>query len=903
MFLLLLVMLSLLFHGVFLPGHTLFSNDGPLARLMSHSHSLPARFTGAWQDLNSVGYRVPAAMPDISYGLLLLLKPVVFSKFYVIVSLTILGLGAWCFFRQSGLSPPACILGGLAAVLNSSFFSDACWGVASHAIAVGMIFLALAALVDTASPRRWLRVILAGLAVGLAVTEGADIGAIFSVYVAAFVLYGAATAAGPRVKNLAAGAGWTALIAVCAALVSAQAVSDLVATDVIDVTTPLAANSRTQVERSDWATQWSLPKRETLSLVVPGIFGYKLDPPDGANYWGNIGRDAAWLRYDANGRTGPRPAGFARFTGTGFYAGVSALLIALWAALQALRRKDSVFSLAERKLLWFWLAVGVTALLVAYGRYAPFYHIVYLLPFADLIRNPVKFLDVLNFAIVVLFTFGVDGLWRRYLRPVGVRVPSPTASLSPWLARATKFERNWALGCGLTLAGSVIAWIFYAGQRGDLEDYIHSVQFPERLAPLMAAFSIQQVGWFVLFFSLAAGLMLLIFSGRFTGARARWGALLLGLVVVSDLGRADLPWIVFWDYQAKYASNPVVDSFRAKPWEHRVAMFPIRPPPRLAALDRLYRLVWLQQLFAYYNVQSLDLVQMPRMPDDLANFNATFKPLSLTDVPRLAREWQLTNTRYLLGTAELADYVGQGLDSSNRWLRIVSRFSIAPRPGGVATPEMDQMTAVPDTNGDYAVFEFTDALPRAKLYSRWQINTNESDLLNQLADLSFDPRGTVLVAGGVPTPDAGTNQDPGAVEITSYTPKDVVLKSDSRPPTVLLLNDRLDRGWNVTVDGTRRPILRCNYLMRGVYLEPGAHTIEFKFQPPFHALYLSLAALGAGLVLLGVFILLESRAVPLPAPVASQIPQPAPNSRPPAPKATPPAPTPARPKRSGKARR
>jgi hypothetical protein len=46
------------------------------------------------------------------------------------------------------------------------------------AISVGMIFFALAALADTSSPARWLRVVLAGLAVGMAVTEGADIGAL-----------------------------------------------------------------------------------------------------------------------------------------------------------------------------------------------------------------------------------------------------------------------------------------------------------------------------------------------------------------------------------------------------------------------------------------------------------------------------------------------------------------------------------------------------------------------------------------------------------------------------------------------------------------------------------------------------------------------------------------------------
>ena len=69
---------------------------------------------------------------------------------------------------------------------------------------------------------------------------------------------------------------------------------------------------------------------------------------------------------------------------------------------------------------------------------------------------------------------------------------------------------------------------------------------------------------------------------------------------------------------------------------------------------------------------------------------------------------------------------------------------------------------------------------------------------------------------------------------------------------MLLLNDRFDPTWRVLVDGKPETLLRCNYLMRGVHLEPGAHTVEFRFQPPVRPLYVSLAAILVGLLLLGV---------------------------------------------------
>src|SRR5882672_1881184 len=155
MVLALAVVLSVLLGGDFLPDNVFFSNDGPLGRLMAECHRLPGRFFGCWEDLNHVGIRAGGIPPGISGGLQLLLGPVLFSKLYVPIALMILALGAWTCFRQWGLAPLACIAGGLAAALNSGFFSTACWGIAAHPITVGMTFFAVAALSDTTSRLRW----------------------------------------------------------------------------------------------------------------------------------------------------------------------------------------------------------------------------------------------------------------------------------------------------------------------------------------------------------------------------------------------------------------------------------------------------------------------------------------------------------------------------------------------------------------------------------------------------------------------------------------------------------------------------------------------------------------------------------------------------------------------------
>ena len=57
------------------------------------------------------------------------------------------------------------------------------------------------------------------------------------------------------------------------------------------------------------------------------------------------------------------------------------------------------------------------------------------------------------------------------------------------------------------------------------------------------------------------------------------------------------------------------------------------------------------------------------------------------------------------------------------------------------------------------------------------------------------------------------------------------------------------------MDGKPAELLRCNFLMRGVYLPTaGQHTVEFKFSLSHQPLYVTLSAMGLGL-LLGGFLL------------------------------------------------
>ncbi len=875
-----LVLLGI-FRANLTPENILFSNDSPLGAFSAAPFELPGYLAGAWYDLNTLGYQVGGS-PTITQGLRWVLGPVMYAKWYAPIAIFILGFGVWCFLRQLRLNPIACLLGGLAAALNSAFFSAATWGMAPHTLTIAMSFFALAAVASPNARGSWLRLVLAGFAVGLGIMEGADLGAIFSLLVAAFVVYQSFAVDGSTSRKLKQAVVRVGLVAVCAALTAAHALGLLISTQIQGVA-GTSQDTQTKEQRWDWATQWSLPKAEGLSFFVPGLFGYRMDTPQGlpeslqknysgGNYWGAVGRDPNWDRYFASGKQGQPPAGFMRFTGGGIYAGILVVLVAAWSVFQGFRKKDSVFSLSSRRWVWFWFGVLVVAVLLSFGRFAPFYQFLYMLPYFSTIRNPAKFSHVANWALVVLFAYGVNGLWRTYVETASSSSEGLVNGIKAWWKRVRGFDRRWTLGSFAFLGATMLGWLIYSSSRTNLVQHLQEVQFDQTTAEAIAAFSIGQLGWFVLLLMVAIALLTLVLSGAFAGSRGRWGALALGVFLVLDLGRANLPWIITWDYQQKYASNPVLDRLREKPYLQRVAILPgwigdaLRAPPELGMIDQLYRIEWAQHHFFYYNIHSLDIVQLPRMPADLLAFETALQPRSMTDVPLLVpRRWQLTSTRYLLGAADFLPFLNQQLDAGKARFQIVERFQIAPKPGIPRPTKLEELTAVPATNGSFAVFEFTGALPRASLYSQWQVVTNEQSTLEQLANPAFDPAQLVLVSPPAPVP-AGTNatQQPGTVTYTSYAPKHIVLKAEANAPSILLLNDRFDANWNVYVDGRKETLLKCNYLMRGVHLPVGTHEVAFRFEPPTQYLYISLAAVAIGLLLSVMLLFVRKQ------PVASQ---------------------------------
>jgi hypothetical protein len=874
--------LALLFSESFGSGKVLFSNDSPHGAVAPQYGLLIDNLFGAWQPLYWLGNESIANRPNVSLALGLLLGNAVnYSKFFAPLCLLVLALCAWFCARQLGCRPLVCALVGLAAMLNAGAFSTACWGLPPWALAWAMTFLAVGFVSLRAPVPDGIKLALGGFAVGMGVMEGFDVGAIMSVFSGTFVIAhtlvtktGVST--GPRV---ALGLGRAALVAVCAGVLAAHAVVSLIGTQVKGVA-GMAQDEQAREARWNEATHWSFPKLETIRVLIPGLFGYRMDTPDGGQYWGAVGRGAGIDKLMADlessdiskreqakqamQQLAASPQAF-RYSGSGEYAGVLVVLVAFWAVLQSWRGRNSPFNDTDRRLIWFWTGAALVGLLLAYGRHAPFYQFIYKLPYFSTIRNPIKFLQPFHISLLILFAYGLEDLARRGLdRSPGEA--SLLGQLRRWWAGAAAFDRRWVFGLGGVMILSVLACLLYASLRGELIRHLQLTGIGAEDAGAVATFSLREAGWFVLFLGLSALFVVFLLSGALGGARAKWAGWALGLLLVADLSRANSPWILYENYRQKLATNAVIDALRHRPWEGRVSLVPELPVPALGTMHGVFGL-WSQHHFPYHGLHTLDIPQDPREAQEKRDYRAALRMHPL-------RYWQLTSTRYLLGITAIPtpqtpisyiELLNQQLDPQQRSFRMKMGFQMSQ--AGPGAP----IEATENANGPFALIEFGGALPRTKLFADWITFPTPEDCLRHLTNAAFDPQKTVILTGESPAPPSGAT-DPGTVEITEYTTKRIRLRAEAKTPCVLLLNDRYDEKWKVRVGGQPAELRRANFIARGVFLEPGAQEIEFSFEPPVRALYLTLAALAVGLGLCGYVLQVSRRAAaqevppdPLPA--------------------------------------
>jgi hypothetical protein len=156
-------------------------------------------------------------------------------------------------------------------------------------------------------------------------------------------------------------------------------------------------------------------------------------------------------------------------------------------------------------------------------------------------------------------------------------------------------------------------------------------------------------------------------------------------------------------------------------------------------------------------------------------------------------------------------------------------------PHSLSISNRDGFTRLTDT-----VVQNSHALPRAFVVPRAQSFSparHAGLTATQLvASPDVDLHTMLLVEGDPNTPQEPTGAQPviAATRVQDLGPNVVHVTATADGPSYVVLDDFYHRGWTARVDGQPAKVFIANALFRAVAVEPGAHDVEFRFEPLSH---------------------------------------------------------------------
>lgn len=471
--------------------------------------------------------------------------------------------------------------------------------------------------------------------------------------------------------------------------------------------------------------------------------------------------------------------------------------------------------------LWAIAAVLVVSLLIAAGRSTPFGELVYALPVIGRLRAYVRAVAVSCFVLAALAAFGVERL-------------------------ATRRDDQAPVIAGSLLSGVVLLALLLANTYGNTG--AAAAQDPMYSFMLDRALQLMEANAYVpLLLALASTAVLWWCRDGLTRARA---AALVGVIAVDLLGFA----VSFNPTTDPAVFGNVPDSvafLRRDPELFRTASF--------VRNDRVAPEVAQQQLAISWAI--------PYGIEDINGFNS-LQPRRYTDL-LFGPEVEDVSYGFLVDPTLL------GARSHLLSMLNVKYALVQPQAGLVPPPvRREPPLAEPDAadrgwlrvfqNEQVTVYRNLNLYPRAFFAERVAALTDPRAILTLIKQPGFDPRQQSFVERGMTQEQAGQLSQRGAAEVRveRVAPDELRLHTSTASERLLVLSEMWLPGWRAELeDGRALPILRTNYLFRGLAVPPGEHTIRMVYRPT-SALVGAAITLTTLVGLLGAAVVLRRRSYP-----------------------------------------
>ena len=785
-----------------------FSEDMNPSKLWTIAYTFPP--AGTFQVLNWLGLPyLPQPLNPLSLATALMPAWYFFTCYVPIIStLALLTMAA--FLREMEISRPAAIFGAVIYAWQGDILSFIYPG--HYGYLTSWPFYALGAWAALRANRtgRWPYAVIGGACCGLMVglITNQDRGGIASVLVGALFLaplLRKGTKAGPILRHFF----------LCVAVAGLIALAPLMALFKSNISSVTLGGATSRDEIYKLVVQYSLGPAETLTYLVPGFFGWHLHSEEHGLYWGWIGE---WPDWETK-RQGQPNLNLAIST-----CGTIASLLAVMGAVVVLPGR--VFGpdrLSDRQRFYarVLLALGLASLVLSWGQFlGPIYRFIFdHLPLMDKWRNPLKWLEWFNFALMPLCAIGLDHLF---------------ATLAPG-DETKRLRRRFVVYLVLVVtalgAGVLISYVTGEIAR---EHFLQQGVDPRAVATMIDTMHSTLIRAILLTVALGA-VPFALWHAEALRARSvvnpwlqkLWEKIMRAehlpltlAVTLAALSAVQLGWvggqfIQAWPLKVLVATNPVLDVLRSE--GDRVRCSVTVDDPTLNFM--------LQNQFAAADISCLDISAASRYPLDL---NLFFHAYDNDHAPL----WFLAGVKNVVVPED-------GLNELRQHPKVVANidhvdgYTLAPTPS----------PSVPS----HAFVALKDCLAKATLVPNSEVLSRDA-VLKRLTDRTWNPRRSVLLSlpdegetkpamnGDLASasdltfpPPAATGADADRVDLETYTPTEIDLSVESTRNAFVLINDYYDYDWQVQVNGKDVPLLRANYVMRAVAVPAGSSKVTMRY--------------------------------------------------------------------------
>lgn len=535
----------------------------------------------------------------------------------------------------------------------------------------------------------------------------------------------------------------------------------------IESSQPVAADNQvnngdkeSETEDSKWifATNWSLPPNEILEFIAPAVFGRQSGDPT-IPYWGRLGQ--AW-KWEVTHQ------GFINFRQHLVYLGSIPVALALFAVFWLFFAESKQNKKLRRETI-FWLCVSFLALLLAFGRYTPFYKLFYTIPYMSYLRAPVKFIRIVEFGTAAMAAIGITQLLA--------------------IETQDRLRKRFAVTTAAIAAILIIGVLAVNAAPNAFLSRLNELG-ASRLIPTMATNTCNALTHAIVGFALVSAISFYAVNHKVSSQIA---ITILSLALAIDIAIVSRPFVVGQDREYEYTKdkNPIVNIISQT------------EAPRIMNFiqDQNLNRAFAQALHCKgYGV-------LPRNDIDNTQF---FN--QLPEIEAIVRMSELSGAHYILAPVAMAQHL-----PANR-ITPLSFFKPAPPPA------LFTKISRPVQNG-YVLAKVIAPKPRAKLYTKW-VSVKSDEILLNTAKIMARDNDTITIGKDIPCSGKGVPGNVEVIAIQNHNASKSVFKTTAETEQILGFTQGYNKVNTVLIDGVEVESFIGGYAGTAVLVPAGEHTVE-----------------------------------------------------------------------------